>query len=184
MAADLAALCKPNTASGYKYVKLTTSKKRPFQAWMKDPETGEPRQLGTFETAEEAAEVVALALRDGPGFSEPVKKRNKRGTVRARSPRLPSLQPTSCVIRDGPQASLNDEEREAFEERVEIERVQLKARKERARREREERKKERKERRAEPVEQPVAPRVPPQAPTSSAGAFMASWLGRSPAVAA
>ena len=96
----------------------------------------------------------------------------------------PAQPPAHRVIRDGPQASLNDEEREDFEERAEIERVQAKARKERARREREERKKEREERRAEPVEQPVAPRVPPQASTGKAQALMASWLGRSPAVAA
>ena len=96
MAADLAALRKPNTASGYRNVKLTTSKKRPFQAWMKDLETGKQRQLGTFETADEAAEVVAAALRDGPNFSEPAKKRNKRGTVRAPAHRACPASGPSC----------------------------------------------------------------------------------------
>ena len=61
-----------------------------------------------------------------------------------------------------------------------IKRVQAKAREERRRREREEQKKEREERR----EEPVAPRVPSQAPTGEAPAFMARWLGRSPAVVA
>ena len=85
------------------------------------------------------------------------------------------------MIFDGPQASLNDEEREAFEERMEIERVQAKARKERALREREERAlREREERRAEPVE----PCVPSAVPTGTSQALMARWLSRSsPALA-
>ena len=186
---DVEFLRSTTTASGFKNVIVTASNK--FQPRVYDKEKGGQRGLGSFKTAEEAAAKLAAFLRDNDGatFGRPTEARAKRGWVRCLTRSAPALcpaygQPHVRAACFGPQASLSEEDREALEERLAIEKAQEMARKARRQQAREEKKKEREERRPKPVEQPVAPRVPSQAPTSKAQALMAGWLARGSAVAA
>jgi hypothetical protein len=81
---DLEAQRSTKAKSGFKGVKVTSSRKYQPQIWC--PELGTMRALGSFETAEEAAVVLIEAKRDGPCWEEPVEYRAKRGTVRLTQP--------------------------------------------------------------------------------------------------
>ena len=81
---ELEAQRSTKAKSGFKGVKVTSSRKYQPQTWC--PELGTMRTLGSFETAEEAAVVLIEAKRDGPCWAEPVDYRAKRGTVRSTQP--------------------------------------------------------------------------------------------------
>ena len=93
MEPDLEALRSRRAKSGFKGVTVTTSKKFQGRIFIK---TGVPQlDLGTFDTAEDAALAVAAAKekrkRGEEVRDEPVRKRAARDTVRCRYPcRLPS----------------------------------------------------------------------------------------------
>ena len=95
---ELEAQRSTKAKSGFKGVKVTSSRKYQPQNWC--PELGTMRTLGSFETAEEAAVVLIEAKRDGPCWEEPVEYRAKRGTVRLTH----SLSPYVCA----PQITLRD----------------------------------------------------------------------------
>ena len=76
---DLAPLRSTKAASGFKGVTKTTSGK--WQARTIFKLHGEQRDLGTFQTAEEAAQALALALRNGLCSAKPKAGRAPRGKV-------------------------------------------------------------------------------------------------------
>lgn len=84
---DLEAQRSTKAKSGFKGVTVTTSRKFQARIFIK---TGLPQlDLGTFDTAEEAARVVAAAKakrkRGEEPRNEPVRERAARGTVRCAS---------------------------------------------------------------------------------------------------
>ena len=88
---DLEAQRSTKAKSGFKGVKVTSSRKYQPQLWC--PELGTMRALGSFETAEEAAVVLIEAKRDGACWEGPIDYRAKRGTVRLTH----SLSPYVCA---------------------------------------------------------------------------------------
>ena len=93
MEPDLEALRSKKAKSGFKGVTVTTSNK--FQARI-FIETNMPQlDLGTFDTAEDAARAVATAKekrkRGDKARDEPVRERAARGTVCCRCPLQPAL---------------------------------------------------------------------------------------------
>ena len=180
---DVEALRKPG-GTGFKYVTVTSSSKYQVKIWVKEEQR--QRDLGLYNSAEEAAKAAAAALRDGLKFDKPTKSRAKRGTVRPAHSHRPCPAPAPRVVTSlvfDSQASLTEEDRELLEEHEQIKKAQEKARKERRWQEREEKKKEREERR-EGVVEPAAPRVPLEAPKTASQALLTTWLGRSPATVA
>ena len=55
-------LKRSHNKSGYVGVYPANSKKRPFQAMIRNQRTGQPQGLGSFKTAQQAAVAVATAL--------------------------------------------------------------------------------------------------------------------------
>lgn len=98
MEPDLEPLRSARAKSGFLGVKITTSGKYQPQIFVK--ELGKQRQLGSYETAEEAAQVLARAKEYGPGWNRPIRKRAERDTVRcpaARSRVSCMLHLTGCL---------------------------------------------------------------------------------------
>ena len=80
-------------ASGFKGVQKTTSGKWQARAYLGKRDEKQ-RDLGSFDSPEEAARALAKWHRDRPGWSGPPKKRAARDTVRASPPlRMPRAHP-------------------------------------------------------------------------------------------